>query len=94
MDHESLSDMGMASLGHRLKLLRAVWEVKRDQGMELSLDDWQPQDVPELGPERMEAERLLETVTELRECPLSCSMPPRKSRTVSWKRLQGIHLPL
>ena len=69
MDHESLSDMGMASLGHRLKLLRAVWEVKRDQGMEITLDDWQPQDLPEVGvaSERMEVDRLLETVTELRE---------------------------
>ena len=69
MDHESLSDMGMASLGHRLKLLRAVWEVKRDQGMEITLDDWQPQDIPELAPERMEVDRLLETVTELRKLP-------------------------
>lgn len=67
MDHESLSDMGMSSLGHRLKLLRAVWEVKKDQGMEMSQDDWQPQDLPEVVSQAQEVDRLLETVSELRK---------------------------
>lgn len=42
MDHTALSDMGMASLGHRLKLLRAVWEVKKDQGIQVDEDEWKP----------------------------------------------------
>lgn len=42
MDHETLSDIGMISLGHRLKLLRAIWEVKRDQGIEVGQEDWKP----------------------------------------------------
>lgn len=32
----------MASLGHRLKLLRAVWEVKKDQGIQVDEDEWKP----------------------------------------------------
>lgn len=42
MDHDALSDMGMSSLGHRLKVLRAVWEVKREQGIEIGDEDWKP----------------------------------------------------
>jgi hypothetical protein len=42
MDQMSLTDMGMTSLGHRLKLLRAVWEVKKEQGIPLNDDDWRP----------------------------------------------------
>lgn len=42
MDHDALSEMGMSSLGHRLKLLRAVWEVKREQGIEIGEEDWKP----------------------------------------------------
>jgi hypothetical protein len=40
MDHDALSEMGMSSLGHRLRLLRAVWEVKREQG--IGEEDWKP----------------------------------------------------
>jgi hypothetical protein len=42
MDHDALSDMGMSSLGHRLKVLRAVWEVKREQGIDIGEEDWKP----------------------------------------------------
>ena len=42
MDHLALADMGINSLGHRLKLLRAVWEIKRDQGIQMHEDDWKP----------------------------------------------------
>ncbi|WWD18066.1 hypothetical protein CI109_102513 [Kwoniella shandongensis] len=47
MDHVSLQDLGMTSLGHRLTLLRAVWELKKEQGIEIAEDDWRPQDVVE-----------------------------------------------
>ena len=43
MDHASLQDLGMTSIGHRLNLLRAVWELKREQGIALGEDDWRPQ---------------------------------------------------
>ena len=43
MDHSALQDLGMTSIGHRLSLLRAVWELKREQGLELGEDDWRPQ---------------------------------------------------
>lgn len=43
MDHSTLLDLGVASIGHRLSVLRAVWELKREQGMELGDDDWRPQ---------------------------------------------------
>lgn len=69
MDHESLSDMGMASLGHRLKLLRAVWEVKRDQGIEVGQDEWKPADVDlgQVSKEAKEVDKLIDTIGELRE---------------------------
>ncbi|WWC86042.1 uncharacterized protein L201_000913 [Kwoniella dendrophila CBS 6074] len=44
MDHSALQDLGMTSLGHRLNLLRAVWELKKEQGIEFGEDDWKPQD--------------------------------------------------
>ena len=43
MDHMALTDLGITSLGHRLNLLRAVWELKRMQGLEIGEDEWSPQ---------------------------------------------------
>ena len=43
MDHLALTDLGITSLGHRLNLLRAVWELKRIQGLEIGEDEWSPQ---------------------------------------------------
>jgi hypothetical protein len=43
MDHMALTDLGITSLGHRLNLLRAVWELKRIQGLEIGEDEWSPQ---------------------------------------------------
>ncbi|RXK42458.1 hypothetical protein M231_00012 [Tremella mesenterica] len=42
MDHASLLDLGMESIGHRLKILRAIWELKNEQGLELGDEDWRP----------------------------------------------------
>lgn len=42
MHHDTLNDIGMSSLGHRLKVLRAVWEVKQEQGIEMAEGDWRP----------------------------------------------------
>ncbi|WWC66584.1 uncharacterized protein I206_100487 [Kwoniella pini CBS 10737] len=47
MDHGALQDLGMTSLGHRLNLLRAIWELKKEQGIEFGEDDWKPQDAEE-----------------------------------------------
>lgn len=43
MDNETLVDLGMTSLGHRLNVLRAVFELKKEQGVEIGEDDWRPQ---------------------------------------------------
>jgi hypothetical protein len=43
VDHSALTDLGITSLGHRLNLLRAVWELKRTQGLEIGDDEWSPQ---------------------------------------------------
>lgn len=43
MDHGSLVDLGLTSIGHRLNVLRAVWELKKEQGIDLGEDDWRPQ---------------------------------------------------
>jgi hypothetical protein len=91
MDHEALNDMGMSSLGHRLKLLRAVWEVKRDQGMDISEDEWQPQDLPDVVAKGMEVDRLLETVTELRKCHLhQMSVEQARSELYKYGYVVGI----
>ena len=42
LDHETLQDMGMSSVGHRLTLLRAVYELKMEQGLEIGDDEWRP----------------------------------------------------
>jgi hypothetical protein len=43
VDHTALMDLGMTSVGHRLQVLRGVWELKREQGLEMGEDDWRPQ---------------------------------------------------
>jgi hypothetical protein len=43
MDHATLVDIGMTSVGHRLNVLRGVWELKKEQGIEFGEDDWRPQ---------------------------------------------------
>lgn len=48
MEHVSLTDLGMTSVGHRLCVLRAVWELKLEQGLELGEEDWRPQGESEL----------------------------------------------
>lgn len=35
----------MASVGHRVNLLRAVWELKWQQGIAIGEDEWRPQGV-------------------------------------------------
>ncbi|WVQ85621.1 hypothetical protein IAT38_007787 [Cryptococcus sp. DSM 104549] len=66
LDHETLQDMGMTSIGHRLVLLRSVWELKRDQGIELGDDDWRPQEVEEFS-KQAESDRLLDLINEQHE---------------------------
>jgi len=43
VDHLALQDLGMTSVGHRLNVLRGVWELKKEQGLELGEDEWRPQ---------------------------------------------------
>lgn len=43
IDNASLQELGVNSVGHRLTLLRAVWELKKEQGIALNEDDWKPQ---------------------------------------------------
>lgn len=42
LDMETLMDLGVTSLGHRLSVLRAVFELKKEQGVEIGEDDWRP----------------------------------------------------
>lgn len=42
LDHGTLQDMGMSSVGHRLTLLRAVYELKMEEGLEIGEDEWRP----------------------------------------------------
>lgn len=42
LDARALADLGVVSLGHRLGILRAVWNLKMEQGVEVGADDWRP----------------------------------------------------
>ncbi|OXB38574.1 hypothetical protein LQV05_002572 [Cryptococcus neoformans] len=65
LDHETLQDMGMSSIGHRLRLLRAVYELKMEQGLEIGEDEWRPPEIEDR--DRLEAGRLLEIVRQQQE---------------------------
>ncbi|ORY21850.1 hypothetical protein BCR39DRAFT_552741 [Naematelia encephala] len=72
MDHTSLQELGMGSIGHRLTLLRNVWEIKRDQGIEFGEDDWKPQDAGVAEPvkpvvQSAQLDRLWDTILEQQE---------------------------
>ncbi|WWC58399.1 uncharacterized protein I303_100939 [Kwoniella dejecticola CBS 10117] len=68
MDHGALQDLGMTSLGHRLNLLRAVWELKKEQGIEFGEDDWKPQDVEDSEKvTQSNVDRLLDLIMEQHE---------------------------
>jgi hypothetical protein len=43
VDLETLTDIGVSSVGHRLKILRAVYEIKLESGIEIGEEDWRPQ---------------------------------------------------
>jgi hypothetical protein len=42
LDPEALKDIGVASVGHRLLILKAVYELKMIWGIELGAEDWKP----------------------------------------------------
>jgi len=42
MRHEDLKDIGIASLGHRLTLLKAVYETKIKQNIQIDEDSYVP----------------------------------------------------
>lgn len=42
MMHEDLKDIGMNSLGHRLTLLKAVYETKMKQNVPIDEDNYVP----------------------------------------------------
>ncbi|KIR67533.1 protein kinase regulator [Cryptococcus bacillisporus CA1873] len=65
LDHGTLQDMGMSSVGHRLTLLRAVYELKMEEGLEIGEDEWRPPEIEDR--ERLEAGRLLEIVRQQQE---------------------------
>ncbi|CAD6578322.1 MAG: Adaptor for signal transduction [Tremellales sp. Tagirdzhanova-0007] len=70
MDHISLQDLGMTSVGHRLNLLRAVWELKRTQGIIIGDDDWRPQDAVSEGMSQVQPssiDRLWDLILEQHE---------------------------
>ena len=40
--HEELKEMGVISIGHRLTILKGVYDVKQKQGIPLDSDHWVP----------------------------------------------------
>lgn len=76
MDQPALQDLGMKSVGHRLNLLRSVWQLKQEQGIEMSEDDWRPQEEVSVKPvSAVELDRLEDMIRLQRKWCL-----PRRSR--------------
>lgn len=42
LKHEELKEMGIMSVGHRLTILKGVYEVKVKQGVPIDSDHWVP----------------------------------------------------
>lgn len=42
LDPETLKDIGVLSVGHRLSILKAIYELKIKWGIEVEADDWKP----------------------------------------------------
>jgi hypothetical protein len=42
LQHAELKEMGIASVGHRLSILKAVYEVKIKQNVPIDADDYVP----------------------------------------------------
>ncbi|CEH13160.1 Guanine nucleotide exchange factor Cytohesin, contains PH and Sec7 domains [Ceraceosorus bombacis] len=42
LDNDALLDMGIASVGHRLTLLGAIWRLKQNWGVTIEEGDWKP----------------------------------------------------
>lgn len=42
LDPEALKDIGVLSVGHRLLILKAIYELKVKWGIEVEADDWRP----------------------------------------------------
>ncbi|ORX34205.1 hypothetical protein BD324DRAFT_637089 [Kockovaella imperatae] len=93
MDHATLQDMGITSIGHRLNLLRAVWELKKEQGIDLGDDDWRPQDVESHTRKQLaNVERLVDLIAEQQERLLYLERD--HSRLLSTLEESGITIPV
>ncbi|KAL1406181.1 hypothetical protein Q8F55_007869 [Vanrija albida] len=44
LDMAGLLEFGIPSIGHRLQVLRGVFELKKEQGVDMEEDDWRPQE--------------------------------------------------
>lgn len=42
LDADALKDLGLSSVGHRLAVLKGVYDLKMKWGIELEEDDWKP----------------------------------------------------
>ncbi|GFZ43211.1 hypothetical protein JCM24511_00930 [Saitozyma sp. JCM 24511] len=95
MEHTALADMGITSLGHRLKLLRAVWEIKKEQGLQIGEDDWKPADAPAQmgeGGHTNITDRLGDVINELQERLLNLERD--HVRTLTALEEHGIPVPV
>lgn len=64
LDADTLREIGIDSVGHRLVLLRAIYELKKRWGVEMDADAWRPEISQELrGSERWNLPPTLATVS-------------------------------
>ena len=48
LDHETLKEIGLSSIGHRLILLKAVYNLKIAHGLPVEADNWKPEGIASL----------------------------------------------
>ncbi|KAK4684078.1 protein STE50, partial [Tremellales sp. Uapishka_1] len=97
MDHSALQDLGMESLGHRISVLRAIWELKKEQGIDIAEDDWRPKDevVEMQTPQPMpvvNVDRLWDMLMEQHERLMNLERD--HSRLLAALEDNGIHVPV
>jgi hypothetical protein len=45
LDHETLRDLNVLSVGHRISILKAIYRLKIEHGVPIDVEDFVPQDI-------------------------------------------------
>lgn len=78
--HEDLKSMGITSVGHRLTILKSVYEVKKAQDVPFESDHYLPLCTSLISPSLTD---MILTVESLQPPTPKPNMPPQPSKTLS-----------